>query len=112
MGPNRNRSRRARWRVRLAEGNMSVEVHGPQLGESIVEATVGQWLKHEGDTVAAGEAVVELETEKVNMEVVAPEAGVLHIAKQEGDTVAIADLLATIQSAPASPPATSQPAPL
>ena len=97
--------------MRLAEGNMSVEIHVPQLGESIVEATVGQWLKHEGDTVAAGEAVVELETEKVNMEVVAPEAGVLHIAKQEGDTVAIDDLLATIEAAAASQPATSSAAP-
>lgn len=82
---------------------MSVEIRVPQLGESIVEATVGQWLKHEGETVTAGEPVVELETEKVNMEVVAPDAGVLHIAKNEGDTIGIGDVLATIDAAPAGP---------
>lgn len=78
---------------------MSVEIRVPQLGESIVEATVGQWLKHEGETVTAGEPVVELETEKVNMEVVAPDAGVLRIARSEGDTIGIGDVLATIDAA-------------
>jgi 2-oxoglutarate dehydrogenase E2 component (dihydrolipoamide succinyltransferase) len=92
---------------------MSVEIRVPQLGESIVEATVGQWLTHEGETVTAGEPVVELETEKVNMEVVAPASGVLHIAKNEGDTIGIGDVLATIDEAPAGqqPAATAAPAP-
>lgn len=89
---------------------MSVEITVPQLGESIVEATVGQWLKREGDSVEAGETVVSLETDKVNMEVAAPQTGVLQgIRKREGDTVTIGEALATIAepmasgSAPAAP---------
>ncbi|HEV2460704.1 MAG TPA: biotin/lipoyl-containing protein, partial [Ktedonobacterales bacterium] len=76
---------------------MPVDITVPQLGESIVEATVGHWLKGEGDAVTAGEPVVELETEKVNMEVAAPAAGALQgIRKREGDTVGIGDVLATV----------------
>ena len=57
---------------------MPVEIRVPPLGESVVEATVGRWLKQEGEPVAAGETLVELETDKVNLEVAAPsEAGVL-----------------------------------
>lgn len=76
---------------------MSIEVKVPTLGESIVEATVGRWLKNPGEAVNAGEALVELETDKVNMEVNAPEGGTLQtIAKQEGETVNIGDVLALI----------------
>src|ERR687886_316497 len=76
---------------------MPVEVRVPQLGESVVEATVGSWLKREGDQVAAGEPLVQLETEKVNVEVAAERAGVLErIAHGEGDTVAPGDVLATL----------------
>jgi 2-oxoglutarate dehydrogenase E2 component (dihydrolipoamide succinyltransferase) len=56
---------------------MSVEITVPQLGESVVEATVGRWLKSEGDAVAAGDPLVELETDKVNMEVPSTAAGTL-----------------------------------
>ncbi|MEX2431519.1 MAG: biotin/lipoyl-containing protein [Dehalococcoidia bacterium] len=56
---------------------MPVEIRVPQMGESIVEATVGRWLKQEGEAVSPGEPVVELETEKVNTEVPAQQAGVL-----------------------------------
>jgi 2-oxoglutarate dehydrogenase E2 component (dihydrolipoamide succinyltransferase) len=56
---------------------MSTDLTVPQLGESIVEATVGQWRKAEGDAVTAGEPLVERETDKVNFEVSAPEDGVL-----------------------------------
>ena len=85
---------------------MSVEIKVPALGESIVEATVGQWLKHEGERVSAGEPVVELETEKVNMEVVAPADGVLRaITKREGDTVAIGEVLAELAEGEAPSPA-------
>ena len=56
---------------------MATEIKVPPLGESIVEATVGRWLKREGEEVAEGEPVVELETEKVNMEVTANGSGVL-----------------------------------
>src|SRR5262245_50060046 len=76
---------------------MPVEVRVPQLGESVVEATVGSWLKREGDQVAAGEPLVQLETEKVNVEVAAERAGVRErIAHREGDTVAPGDVLATL----------------
>src|SRR5437763_14487751 len=79
---------------------MPVEVKVPQLGESIVEASVGRWLKSPGDRVAAGDPLVELETDKVNMEVAAPDAGTLQsISKAEGETVVIGDTLALIDAA-------------
>src|SRR5258707_7769652 len=76
---------------------MPAEVRVPTLGESVVEATVGAWLKREGDAVEAGEALVQLETEKVNVDVAADQAGVLgKIAHQAGDTVHPGDVLGTI----------------
>jgi 2-oxoglutarate dehydrogenase E2 component (dihydrolipoamide succinyltransferase) len=86
---------------------MPAEVRVPILGESIVDATVGAWLKHEGEQVEAGEALVQLETEKVNVDVAADQAGVLgKITRQEGETVRPGDVLATIDDgtlAPAAP---------
>ncbi len=61
---------------------MAVEIRVPALGESIVEATVGRWLKQEGDQVAAGEALIELETDKVNIEVTAEASGTLAAISQ------------------------------
>ncbi|MCG8351290.1 MAG: 2-oxoglutarate dehydrogenase complex dihydrolipoyllysine-residue succinyltransferase [Chloroflexales bacterium] len=76
---------------------MAVEIRVPTLGESIVEATVSRWIKQKGEAVAAGEPVVELETDKVNLEVAAEYGGVLSsIAKAEGETVAIGDVLAML----------------
>src|SRR5919204_2675012 len=76
---------------------MPVEIRVPPLGESVVEATVLRWLKQEGQPVAAREAVVELETEKVNQEVAAEQAGVLQqIAKPEGETVHVGDVLGIV----------------
>jgi 2-oxoglutarate dehydrogenase E2 component (dihydrolipoamide succinyltransferase) len=73
---------------------MPTEIKVPTLGESIIEATVGKWLKREGDTVAAGEALVDLETDKVNVEVTAEQAGVLErILKAEGTSVTIGEAL-------------------
>ncbi len=78
---------------------MSVEITSPQLGESIVEATVGHWLKAQGDTVTAGEPLVELETDKVNIEVTSPSDGVLTgILKQEGDTVGVGEVLGQVSA--------------
>ncbi len=78
---------------------MSVEVTVPQLGESIVEATVGRWRKAQGDAVVAGEPLVELETDKVNIEVDSPSDGVLTtILKQEGDTVGVGEALAQVSA--------------
>ena len=69
----------------------------PPLGESIVEATISRWLKNEGDTVAAGDTLVELETDKITVEVPALEAGVLTKRnKGEGDVVTVGDELGEI----------------
>jgi len=69
----------------------------PQLGESVVEARVARWLKKEGDAVTVGEPLVELETEKIDLEVGAEQAGVLaKIARQEGEDVKIGDVLGVI----------------
>jgi 2-oxoglutarate dehydrogenase E2 component (dihydrolipoamide succinyltransferase) len=91
---------------------MPVEIRVPQMGESIVEATVGRWLKREGETVSPGQALVELETEKVNMEVPAEQGGVLQqVLKKEGETVHLSDVLGVIAeeaSAPAPTPAANQ----
>jgi 2-oxoglutarate dehydrogenase E2 component (dihydrolipoamide succinyltransferase) len=87
---------------------MPVEVRVPVLGESVVEATVGAWLKHEGEHVEAGDALVQLETEKVNVDVSADQSGVLgKIAVEEGATVHPGDVLATIDDAarPSAPAA-------
>lgn len=82
----------------------------PTLGESIVEATVGEWLKSEGDAVEAGETIAELETDKVNIEVIAEESGVLSsIAKQTGDTVEIGDTIAVIDVGAVSATSTDEP---
>jgi 2-oxoglutarate dehydrogenase E2 component (dihydrolipoamide succinyltransferase) len=76
---------------------MPLEIKVPSLGQSVPEATVGKWLKKEGDQVAADEPVVELETDKINMEVTAFRAGTLaQIRKQEGATVAVGEVLGLI----------------
>ncbi len=78
---------------------MSTDIRVPTLGESVTEATIGQWYKKVGDTVAADEPLVELETDKVTIEVPAPAAGVLEaIAAQPGDTVDVGALLGAIGS--------------
>jgi 2-oxoglutarate dehydrogenase E2 component (dihydrolipoamide succinyltransferase) len=76
---------------------MATEVKVPNLGESVVEATVGRWLKKEGDAISVGDVLVELETDKVDVEVGAEKSGTLEkILKQEGEDVAVGDVLATI----------------
>ncbi len=83
---------------------MPVEIRVPSVGESVSEATVLRWLKQVGEPVAAGEDVVELETDKANTAVSAESAGVLEsILRQEGDTVGINEVLGLIsEGAPAS----------
>jgi 2-oxoglutarate dehydrogenase E2 component (dihydrolipoamide succinyltransferase) len=76
---------------------MALEIKVPTLGESVTEATVGQWFKKEGDAVQRDEPLVELETDKVTVEVPAPAAGRLErIAVKDGETVGIGALLATL----------------
>jgi 2-oxoglutarate dehydrogenase E2 component (dihydrolipoamide succinyltransferase) len=77
---------------------MTYEIKVPELGESLVEATVGQWYKQEGDQVAIGDLLVDLETDKVDVEVGADSAGVLaNIKRQTGEDVKIGDVLAEIK---------------
>ncbi len=77
-----------------------IEIKVPPLGESIVEATVSRWLKTDGDRVAAGETLVELETDKVTVEVPALKAGILtKRARNEGDVVKVGDLLGQLDEA-------------
>src|SRR5262245_58078645 len=77
---------------------LTIEIRVPALGESVTEATVGRWLKKRGDAVKADEVLVELETEKVAVEVPAPAAGVLtEIKAAEGTTVAVGAVLAALE---------------
>ena len=83
---------------------MSVEIKVPVLGESVVEATVAKWMKAAGDAVTADEAVVELETDKVTLEVPSPVTGVLSdIVAGEGATVGVDALLALVEEGAAAP---------
>jgi 2-oxoglutarate dehydrogenase E2 component (dihydrolipoamide succinyltransferase) len=78
---------------------MSTNVVVPELGESVVEARVAKWLKNEGDAVAIGEPLVELETEKIDLEVSADRAGVLSSIKhKEGDDVKVGEVLAVLDA--------------
>jgi 2-oxoglutarate dehydrogenase E2 component (dihydrolipoamide succinyltransferase) len=92
---------------------MATEVKVPTLGESVTEATVGQWLKKPGEAVKADEPIVSLETDKVAVDVPAPVAGTLgDIIAKEGDTVNVGALLAMInEGASAAPPSAAAPAP-
>ena len=89
------------------------DIRVPTLGESVTEATVGKWFKQPGDAVAVDEPVVELETDKVTLEVPAPAAGVLgEIAAKTGETIGVAGLLGQImEGAGAAPKAAAVVAP-
>src|SRR5512141_3202061 len=98
------------------------EIRVPTLGESVTEATIGRWFKKAGDAVAVDEPLVELETDKVTIEVPAPSAGTLgEIVAKDGETVAVGALLGQINdgaaaaakpaAAPAKPAAAASKAP-
>ncbi len=96
---------------------MATDIKVPTLGESVTEATVGQWFKNEGDPVTADEPVVELETDKVTLEVPAPATGTLEsILVKDGETVGVGALLGSIgegagvKAAPAAPALPAAPA--
>ncbi|MFS8035700.1 2-oxoglutarate dehydrogenase complex dihydrolipoyllysine-residue succinyltransferase [Xanthobacter sp. AM11] len=98
---------------------MTTEIRVPTLGESVTEATIGKWFKKPGDAVKADEPLVELETDKVTVEVPAPTSGVLaEIVAKDGDTVGVGALLGAITAgagaaaaapAPAAAPAAAAP---
>ncbi|MDX2318899.1 MAG: 2-oxoglutarate dehydrogenase complex dihydrolipoyllysine-residue succinyltransferase [Hyphomicrobiaceae bacterium] len=92
---------------------MTTEIRVPVLGESVVEATVGQWFKQAGEAVSVDEPLVELETDKVTVEVPAPVSGVLaDIVVNPGDTVAVGALLGVITKGEGKPgEAAASPAP-
>src|SRR5689334_18972712 len=90
---------------------MATEIKVPTLGESVTEATVAKWLKKVGDSVAVDEPLVELETDKVTLEVNATAAGTLAaISVPEGGNVAVGGVLGTIGEAGAKPAAAAAPA--
>ena len=95
---------------------MTTEIRVPTLGESVTEATIGKWFKKAGDAVKADEPLLELETDKVTLEVNAPSAGVLaEVVAKDGETVAAGALLGQIaaggQGATPAPAAKAAPAP-
>ena len=91
---------------------MPVNIVVPEVGESIVDARVAKWLKKEGDSVAAGDPLVELETDKIDIEVPSPSAGVIKsVAHQDGADVKVGDVLGVIdETAQAAAPAAAPPA--
>jgi 2-oxoglutarate dehydrogenase E2 component (dihydrolipoamide succinyltransferase) len=96
---------------------MPANIVVPEVGESIVDARIAKWLRKEGDRVSAGDPLVELETDKIDLEVGAPSAGVLsRIDRKDGDDVKVGEVLGVIEEAPdaqaaAAPPAPVAPAP-
>ena len=89
---------------------MSIEIRVPALGESVTEATVGKWFKQAGESVNADEPLVELETDKVTVEVPAPASGVLgDILVKSGSTVAVGSLLAALRDGAAKTASASAP---
>jgi 2-oxoglutarate dehydrogenase E2 component (dihydrolipoamide succinyltransferase) len=100
---------------------MPANIVVPEVGESIVDARIAKWLRKEGDAVSAGDPLVELETDKIDLEVSAPQAGVLsRIERRDGDDVKVGEVLGVIEdaksasagqpaAAPAAPPAAAEP---
>src|SRR5215510_12172726 len=82
---------------------MPANIVVPEVGESIVDARVAKWLHQEGDVVAVGEPLVELETDKIDVEVAAPQAGVLkRIDRKDGDDVKVGEVLGVIEESSAA----------
>jgi 2-oxoglutarate dehydrogenase E2 component (dihydrolipoamide succinyltransferase) len=91
---------------------MPTNIVVPELGESVVEARVARWLKKPGDSVNAGDPLVELETEKIDLEVSADRAGVLgNIKHQEGEDVKVGEVLAVLEETSSNGKSTSAPVP-
>lgn len=77
---------------------MNIEVRVPTVGESVTEVTIAQWLKKDGEQVELDEVLCELESDKATFELIAEQAGVLHIKAQEGQTLEIGGIVAEIES--------------
>ncbi|CAM5186973.1 Dihydrolipoyllysine-residue succinyltransferase component of 2-oxoglutarate dehydrogenase complex OS=Lysinibacillus sphaericus OX=1421 GN=LS41612_11735 PE=3 SV=1 [Lysinibacillus sphaericus] len=94
------------------------EIKVPELAESITEGSIAQWVKKVGDRVEKGEFIVQIETDKVNAEIISEEAGVLtQILAEEGDTVLVGQVIAVVEAgegaapAPAAAPVAAAPTP-
>ncbi|MGN1385427.1 MAG: biotin/lipoyl-containing protein, partial [Bacillus sp. (in: firmicutes)] len=80
------------------------EIIVPELAESITEGTIAQWLKKPGEAIAKGEYIAELETDKVNIEIISEHDGVVgSLLKEEGDTVQVGEAIAVITEGGAAP---------
>jgi 2-oxoglutarate dehydrogenase E2 component (dihydrolipoamide succinyltransferase) len=91
---------------------MSVELKVPQVGESITEVQIGDWLKSEGDAVASDEAVVVIETDKVTVELPAPAAGTLaRVLKKKGESAKVGEVIGYLEAGAAAPKAPAPDAP-
>ncbi|MET4562292.1 2-oxoglutarate dehydrogenase E2 component (dihydrolipoamide succinyltransferase) [Lysinibacillus parviboronicapiens] len=89
------------------------EIKVPELAESITEGSIAQWVKKVGDRVEKGEFIVELETDKVNAEIISEEAGVLtQILAEEGDTVLVGQIIAVVEAGEGAAPAPAASAPV
>ena len=89
------------------------EIKVPELAESITEGTIAQWLKQPGDTVEKGEFIVELETDKVNVEIISEEAGVVsELLFAEGDTVQVGEVIAIVGAGSSAPASTATTTPV
>ena len=99
---------------------MPIQLKVPSLGESVTQATVGAWLKKEGDPVQVDEPLVEVESEKATVAIPAPAAGVLRrVLRGTGDTVTVGEVIAEVEegaaarpASPAQPPAAPAPGPV
>src|SRR5437763_3863480 len=90
---------------------MAKDIVMPKMGYDMTEGKLLRWIKHEGDTITKGEAVAEIETDKVNIEVEAFDSGVLQrILVQEGETVPVGERIATLAAPGEPPPSEEQPA--
>src|SRR5512139_3059165 len=92
---------------------MAVDVQIPTLGESISDGVIVRWMKRDGETVAADEPLLELETDKASVEIPAPTAGVIAVLAKEGQTVRVGEVVARIEpnGAKAAKPAAAAPSP-
>ncbi len=93
-----------------ASGGAAVDIAVPTMGESVAEGSIGTWLKKSGDTVAKDELLVEIETDKVAVEVSAPAAGVLTIIAADGDTVTPGQVIGSVAASGAAAAAAPAPA--
>ena len=86
------------------------EIIVPELAESTVEATVASWLKKDGEVVSKGDVIIELDTDKVSLEIVAPSNGIIQeVNKSEGEVVKVGDILGIIDDSKSAEPTSKEP---